>query len=629
MSRRPEGGSAMLLAVMLAAAASLLGITMTMLAATERGIAANERYAEQTRAAAESGARLVRAWFDHPASPGLPVPSPPPGAVDRSLRRIDDDDDPATPAIAQDGSGWPRYKQGVDADGDGLDDLFGPPYRGSLLHAFHGIRGGPDLRIQDADGPVARAYLTALSQKLFAGFPDGDAGIEMRITRIEIHGPPTIAVGGARARLGIATARVTARLLRSAGGGEQVLAESRVAAVLDEIPWAAVAGPLLSCGDLEWPGPLSVGWGTVRVAGNVSRLPGHRALAASWPRVPPPGGGGERLWGWDAPVAFVAYRSWLESTREPVEDPWFRLLAGGAIDGLPPGRQPLPFGWDPSLGRPPSSGEWPSHERPSEDGTHSNLFQGLAGIGCEPFDYGLWKSIATSGRADTHFYSWAGGDRFREDGVGPPRSFRTITDDEEGLFFFDTADGQPPADADGDGVADNLTPALRVGGGIWGVRGMVYLNAREFEARLVRGRTVSFRPPGEPWQDGDADGAFDPGEAWLNLRYPTFLGEAPRVDGLDERRDDGTFAGAPVRNARGPDLPGEAVLWGVLFNAGTISSGGDALYHGGLVAGSSVAAPAGAMATPRILYDARLESGWPPPGWRVPRVRISRWVGAR
>lgn len=625
MNARGQGGSAILLAVLLAAAASLLGITMLVLAGTDRGIARNAGLSEQALWAAEGGLRLVRAWFDGPARPDLPAPVPAAAEVDRSARLIDHDDDPATPPLAQDGKDRPRYKQGVDRDGDGSDDLFAPPYRGSLVHAFHGTPAGPDLRIDVSAGPAAAAYLASLSRTLFAGLPGHRAGLEPRLARIEIHGPPTAAGAGGRVRLGIATVRVMVRIVSSGAGSERVVAERSVTAVLDEIPYGAATGPLLACGDVDWPGRFTVGWGPARVAGDVRSLPGHTALAASWPRVLPAAAGGERLWGWDAPAAFTAYRSWLEATGERIGDPWLRLFVGGSVAGLPPGFQPFPFGWDPASGKPPSAGEWPNHDHPAEDGTHSNLFQGWPGLDCSGFDYTLWKSIATSGRRDTHYYTWAGGDRFREEGRGPARGFREITDGAEGLFFFDTANGLPPQDDDGDGAADNLTPALRLTGGTWGVRGLVYLNASHFEADLVRGRPAVFRAPGEPWQDGDDDGEFDPGETWINLRYPRIPGGPLVVDALDNLRDDGTLGGSPVRNEHGPAVAGEAAVWGVLFNAGTFGSGTEAVYHGAVVVGSAVRAATAASGEPVILYDSRLGTDWPPSGWRVPRVRVSRW----
>ncbi len=623
MKQRSERGSALLLAVLVSAAVVLLGLSLLLAVGTEHGIAGNERYAEQALAAAESGARLVRAWFDDPGATDLPVALPV-AEFDRSLRRIDHDDDPATPARSQDGAGWPRYKQGIDRDGNGLDDLFDRPYRGSLADAPCGTEAGPDARLDGATSSSAASFLERASRRLFAGFPDRGAGIETRLTRIDVYGPPTAPGSTGRVRLGIATVTVAAGVFKREGPSERVLAERTVTIVLGEIPYAAADGPVLSCGAVAWPGPLSVRWGPVRVLGSARLSAAHAELASSWPRSAP-----DRLWGWDDDTAFAAYRSWLEGSGERIEDPWLSVQVAGTLAGAPPAAQPYPFTWDPLAGAQPGAGERPNHDDPTRDGDHSNLFQGVAGPDCSAFDYTLWKSIARSGRRDTRYWVWDTGTRFREDGHGPSLEFRTITDGAQGLYFFDTADALPPKDADGDGLADNLTPDLALRGGSWGFRGLLYLNAASFDARSVRGRPVTLRAPGEPWQDRDADGRYDAGEPWLNLRYPTFLGGPFLADALDNLQDDGALRGVAVRNAHGPAIPAEAVVGGVLVNTGTIAADGDALYHGALVARSGFLASPGSVSAPVVHHDAALGRGWPPRSWRVPRVRITRWECAR
>ena len=145
------------------------------------------------------------------------------------------------------------------------------------------------------------------------------------------------------------------------------------------------------------------------------------------------------------------------------------------------------------------------------------------------FDYDMWKRIATSRNSGVYYYVWVEGSSFSENGTGPERSFREITDDQEGVFFFDTKDQRKPYDDDGDGRYDNLTPKLVVDGGTWSTKGLIYLNAESFQAGLISGRPTVFNPPGEIFQDKNQDGDHDPGENWFNLEYQTAVFDAPLV----------------------------------------------------------------------------------------------------
>jgi hypothetical protein len=616
-------GSALVIALIVAAVLAALGISFLMLAETEGRIARNEERVDQARRAAEAAAGIVRAWFDRPwAADHLILP--PDAAIDRTLRTIDDDGDPATPPWPQDGSAWPRYKQGIDLDGDGRDDLFRPPYRGALVHALHGTETGPDLRIDSTASAAAASFLSDLSDRLFAGFPRPSQGVHARILCIDVYGPPHVRSGGAWVRFGLGRVKVVAAIMRRVGGTDRVVARRAVRVVLHQVPYGRSAGPLQSCAGLEWTGPLTASWGRVDVTGDATLAPIHAARPSSWPRVIPPAGGVDLLWGYDDPAAFGAYRGRLETAGERLEDPWLRLIVGGTIAGAPPAPQPFPFVWDPTVPDPLGDGTRTHHDHAVDDGNHANLFHRLPPAPCAPLDYTLWKTIATSGGRDVRYFAWAGGTRFREDGIGPAREFRDLTDGREGLLFFDTADGTAPADVDGDGLWDNLTPAIHITGGTWGVRGLLILNAASFRVDAA-GRPAQVRAPGEPFQDGDADGRHDPGETWVNLAYPTIHGGPFVVDGGDVRRDDGTRLGPPVRNRRGPAAPVSVALWGMLWTHGRFESRGNATYYGRVVAGSGVVDPGSPVTTPTILWDADLAGDWPPPGWSLPRVVFGAW----
>jgi hypothetical protein len=254
-------------------------------------------------------------------------------------------------------------------------------------------------------------------------------------------------------------------------------------------------------------------------------------------------------------------------------------------------------------------------------------------VGCPELDYDLWKSIATSGQHGVEYYVWEAGDRFRRDGVAPAQSFQDITDLDPSdpdrhpaILFFDTADGFPPHDDDGNGSADNLTPAIQILGGTWSARGLIYLNARSLAIGSVAGRPEEVRAPGEPYADANQNGGWDPGEPWLNLAYPAAPGGAFVADAADALQDDGTMGGSSVRNARGPLWTTEVSMGGILYGSGSFDVAGPAVHFGSVIAreGVTQANPLAPAAT--VLWNDGIRSGdWPPPEWGFPRVVATRW----
>lgn len=628
---RKERGSALIVAVLVMVILTLLGISFLLLAETENRIAENERRAAQALYFAESGARSVVQWFQRPGDPGNLV-TPPAAALDRTLRKVDDDGDPATPPHDQDGSTWPRYKQGIDANGDGFDDFFDRPYRFDLRNTFLGTEDGPDVRIDAAAGGAGRLFLDAFSDVLLGGFPDAGAGVRARILRIDVYAPPYLNIGGAWTRYGVATVKVIGRIVRTVSGTDEVLAERMVKVVLGEIPYATPFGPLHSCRELAFQGPLTVAWGAVTAVDEVRLDPDHTRIPASFPREIPAGTRVDLLWGYDS-GNFAAYRDAIAAGGRVLEDPWLRVLAGGAIVGAPAGlTQPYPFAWTP--GNPLLSGQFPAHE-PGLDGTHSNLFQGMELVGCPELDYELWKSIATSGQEGVEYYAWdAGAGGFRRDGVGAPQSFRVLTDLDPSdpsrrpaVRFFDTADGLPPHDDDADGSFDNLTPAIAIDGGTWSSQGVIVVNARTVRMSAVIGRPAPMRFPGEPFQDSNQNGRWDAGEGWVNLRYPAAVGGSFRADAADGLQDDGTTA-APVRNARGPLATENVAMNGILFTSGLfeVTGGGGTVHYGSVIARGGIVQPNPLSPSARIYWAEGIRTGdWPPADWGLPRVTATRW----
>jgi len=590
---RRAAGSALVIVLCISVAASFLGLALVLHAETEERIAQNEKRAAQVRYVAESGARVIKRWFDDPlAAPHVPDAS----VVDRSLRRIRDDADPHGASIGS----TPSYKEGVDLDGNGADDLFDRPFTGSVEHELRGTPDGPDLRIDVAD-PRARAFLDGLSQALFDTVPIEGGGVRARIVRIDVSAPPYIRSGGAWSRAGIATVRVVGSLERQGPSGREILAQRAVEMVLATVPYRDVTGPVLSCGDTVWTGRVGVRWGTIESAGRtiVSNV---TELAESVPRSLPPGPGIDPVWDTSDPAAFAAFAVAMDGV--PFPDPWQRILSGSDIDGIgasPGVAQPLP-----PLGTPTGP-------------DRSNLLQRQPFVTCPRLDHETWRSIASSGERGVHFFTWSGAS-FREDGIGPPRSMRDATSGRTGLFFFDTTDGRPPTDDDGDGVEDNLTPPVELDGN-WMFRGVLFSNAQSLRLAVdpVAASETIVRPPGEPYQDSDLDGEFDAGEAHLDLVYPTTAAE---IGGAI------VAGGGGARDRSGRAIPGVPVaLHGILHVRGSFEATGRGTVYGAVVAHGGVTQTPrdGTATTPDILWDATIPGAWPPAGWPLPRVVVAGW----
>ena len=628
--RAAERGAALIIAMLVTIIMALLGVSFLLMAETENRIAENERLGAQALYAAEAGARQVKRWFDRPpnlASSASNVLNPPLAAIDRTLRRIDADGDPDTAAVVQDGSNAaPRYKQGVDLDGDGDDDVFDRPYRTSLVNTLLGTEDGPDMRIAESGGGSAATFLASLSDALLGGFPG--SGLQARITQIDVYAPPYVELNATWVRHGMATVRVVARVYQTVGGVEQVLAERVVKAVFNETPYPGPFGPLHSCDDLSFNGDFTVHWGVASAVGDSDLTNNHAKLAASLPRDEPPGQRLDMLWGYDSASSSAApfedYVQRLYDADEVIEDPWFRYLSGGVLAGANPSTTtPFAFSW--TIGQALGDGTWPNHEHGGEDGTHANLMHTMPIVSCPLFEYETWKEIATSGGSDVHYYTWSSGTSFKENGVGAAQTFEDITNNAEGLFFFDTTDGNPPIDSDADGEFENMTPEIVMQGGTWHFRGFLYLNTVTFQTKGVGGVDIDFAAPGEPWLDIDSDGRYDSGEPWVNLDYPDTIDGDFVADENDAVQDDGTVGMSAVRNSRGPTFQDETSMWGILFNNGYFEATGNARYYGSVIGRSGIAETSVAAGTPEFYWDQSIADNWPPPGWDLPRVVITRW----
>ena len=619
---RSEQGSALIIATLVTVILALLGLSYLMMAQTESTIAENERNSTTALYVAEAGARLAVNWFNDPTSTGYLVPTT--AQVDRTLRVLDHDANPGTArvqAVAADCT-RPLYKDAACTASPILDR----PFRSDLANTYMGVETGADGSFPNA-GPdlvVNAAQLTTINDALFPSFPKPD--LRARITRIEIYSPPLATLSGASTRLGIATVKVTAGVFLYPGTADERQIATRVAkAVVNEVPVPGPVGPLQSCADMTYNGSFEVHWGTGSALAGAD-LPSNlnSKVATSIPyALNDPGtyytdATPHNLVTWAHDVGAVA-----------VEDPWFKFVAGGTINAMP-NSNPQPF---------PMTFPGGTYPYPGDGGTyHTNIFQNTV-INCPAFDYNLWKSIAQGGNRGNYYYTWSSADQFRLDGTGTPQTFDAATTGRSGIFFFDTRDALPPRGLYSDAwPTTNLTPgiALDASSGWTGLVGVAYLNtagvAMPGGGPIGALRTVF--PPGEP---------FD-GSGFVNLQYPVSLGggytvrsgtAAPGtfmdaatntrycVDAATCTPASWTPSATPVRDATGLPFQARTVLDGILYNSGSFTAGGNAVFFGAVVARQGVLDGGG---NPGFYFDeSLLERHWPRPGMNVPRVIVSSW----
>ncbi len=607
---KTERGSAMVIAVLVMAILSLLGISYLLMADTENRIAENERLAAQALYFGEGTVRETKRWFDRPpyGTTGIKnLVKPLTTLVNRTLRQIDIDGDGPTAAVAADGSSAnPYYKVGIDRDLDGNDDIFDKPYRTALADMLVGTEAGPDLRIDRAASSATATFLDGLGDKIAPNFPASAAGVRARVKTIDIYAPPYLIVGGTWTRYGMATVKATVEIVKTAGSQTQIIATRVVKAVLNETPFPGPFGPLHSCQEMAFNGEFKPHWGTVTAVDDLDIGVGaDNKIPLSLPRDIPPSPKIDRLHGWNDNTIWNTMYNAATGTMngKSIDDPWYHFLLDGSCNQ-----------WNPQTSQQP-------YPPILTDQDKSNKIQLFGGVGCPDFDYDTWKQIAQSGGSDVHYYAWDAGTAFRENGVGGATDFKTLTDNRQGLFFFDTKDGLAPHDPDANGVAVNLTPEMKISAN-YGVQGFVYANTANWTSQGKPGRAITMHWPGEPFRDTNENGVRDTGEEWVNLNYNTISTTDPFEEPVVSPAD--TFGGSAMWNSRGPVITGqEAIVWGVLYVSGDFDCQGTPQYFGSVVTKSGMN---GKMAgTPDLFWDTDIKDNWPPPGWELPRVIITRW----
>jgi len=627
-------GSALMVTLLLTATLTILGLGFLTMADTELVISSSGRDSEQLLHTAESGVRMVKAWFDQPVT-GNPALSSQvlhkflatydlrnPALFDRTKRLFDHDGDPNTPMVLSDGTAArPFYRQGrtLWAPSAYLD-LFHKPYRGDALTEFRGTAAGPDILI--ADNPAGVDFLDKLNQALFS-----DQARTGRITEIAIYAPPEIPVGSAMKRAGICTIRVTVAKFRRMGviGVVPVVtptsvkvAERSIEAVLNEVPGALADGPLESCGTLSVTGALRAHWGKVIASGDVTLA---SDLDLGVPSAFPYKTFSRRLNGTGPGDDFIV---WSSNADDTIEDPWLKVMTAGSLVGAASSAdQPYAFS-----------------QATAVDADHSNLFQHEAGVGCAAFRYGVMKAAAASGDETARYFAWdPGTGLFREGGIGAAKSVYAWTHNQEGLFFFDTRDGEAP---NGHGPGDaltNLTPPVVIENVDWNFSGLLYLDAESIRMSNVVGANRVVIPPGEPFDDANANGSWDAGESYVNLSYPTTIlssspgsvftrsaAAAQSASATSPDLESYTFATTVGRDRQGIPITGQVSLFGVLYNAGNVVAEGTARHYGSLIAGTAVVQETPGADSAEIFFDQRLNTGeWPPAEIAFPRTHLTRW----
>lgn len=633
MRSHPERGSALVIALLVTFILSLLGVSFLLMGQTESRIASNERNALQAFYLAEAGSSLVQSWFDRPGS-ALHFPAP--EVVQRSQREVLDETDPyeGTPTAGTQYKEIAASSTDVDLDGDGLVDLFRPPYRGGdgVEHALLGTESAPDLVIDDADlDPAMAAYLTELSRDVFGPELAGP-GRRGRISRIAIYAPPYVPSSGNWTRYGIATVEVTARIYRLDEDRVEtgVLAERTVKTVLNEIPYGTpVFGPLHACGDLVLSAStqLNAHWGSVTTGGDlVGYSAGSPNIDLSVPRSVPPGPRLDSLWVDQGGKENCVLEYNSRAHDDVVADPWLRVVARNEIVGAPTGDQPYK---DPDVLYPDSGCPTPDSTDDLDCCDHSNLIQAHPLVSCPEYDYDFWKSIAGSGRSDVHYFRYDSVlDKYFESGVDAPVTFEDATNGKRGLFFFDTRDSLALYDDDLNGVPDNLTPAVTVSAN-WQASGFIYLNAEDFiiNGPLTPPQNVLVRAPGESYLDANNNRQFDSGEAWVNLEYPEVAGVPFKISEDDPIADDGASSGTgAVRNTASPfEIALPVSFSGIIYTSGEVTAAGSGTFYGSIIARGAITL-GGAGGSPDFYWDEGIFRRWPPLAEvGLPRVVATRW----
>jgi hypothetical protein len=607
---------------------TLLGISFLVISDQENSIAVNQRNADQLTFVSESGASMVKAWFDRPVEGTVASPVfkfmgdydiRRMGFYDRTQRIFDHDGDPNTADVLADGtSSRPYYRQGLTVDVDpNYLSFWNKAYRGSNVAEFLGTEAGPDIVMEPSSNGTSINFLDIVNQRVISANKTVQETVG-RIQKIEVFAPPVIEINGVRTRYGIATVKVTAAKFRNMGKfgivpvvkpGSVEVARQVTKMVVNEVPYPGPNGPFHTCTAYDINGNVNVHWGEI-IAGTTAsvgpQLIGNTYRSVPWASLK------NRLTGTDLEDWITAN----DGLTDAKFDPWFMLRAGGPVTGAPaPGTAQQLYPYSPTT---------------SVSNDTTGLFANSPSS-CPDFDYQIWKNVARSGGKDVHYMVYMGAaDSYAEDGAGAAQTMQAWTDGKQGFWFFDTMDQQPP-----DPTGSNIAPAVGLSGN-WNSAGFIYLNANWDSAGTGGGVSRVIVPPGEPWKDINNNGIAEDGE-YVNLSYRTVLTGTERVrsyrNALATQTGTVTSANGVTysyttdpngRDDQGPPFADLVAFQGVLYVGGTWNFSGNLNVFGALVTqGGMLSTSAG---TPDVFFDERLiKGGWPPPELSLPRTMVTFW----
>jgi hypothetical protein len=619
---------------MVAVILTLLGLAYLTLADQENTIAMNQRDSDQLLFVAESGAQMVKAWFDRPTG-GDPNSAifkfmgdydmRYKGYYDFTKRVYDHDGDANTPDVLASPTdpNRPLFRQGllVGTDPNYLL-MWDKPYRGSKVAEFRGTEAGPD--VQMVSDPNVLDALDIFNSRVI-----GNRAMQEKVGRIQqvdVYAPPIINVNGVMTRYGLCTVKITASKFRRmsntgiipiTNSGSVEMGRRVVKMVLNEVPYPGPSGPFTSCTAFDMQNSVKVHWGEIVGMGNGAVGPSSGTQIQGFTPYTIPWKSATRYLDPNDLTAWVTLNSGATTGGF---DPWFKLRIGGAITGAPnTNMQPWPYAGPPAQAI--NTGD-------------TEVFQFSPGQ-CPSFDYKTWRNVAMSGGQNIHYMTHTGGataDSWRENGFGPSQTLEAWTSGQEGFWFFETVDGLPP-----DPNGANLTPVVALSGA-WTSAGFIYLNANWDSAGLGGGVPRVLIPPGEPWNDFDGDKIADPGE-FVNLKYPTSLSGdfRPYTPGhASNPAQTGTVTSSNGvaytyttdpnnRDSQGVPFSDNIAFQGVLFVQGTFRFTGNLTIFGAMqTKGGMITGPN--AGTPDVYFDERLIKGnWPPPELNLPRTAISFW----
>ena len=495
-TKQDEGGSALLVSLMVIAGLSLLGLGFVAISETESAISVNERNYTQTLQVAETGARAVAEWFNAPEwslSTGL-MPA-------------------NTNAIKQtreNASYSGQYKP--DTAAELLFDI--PSAQDS--DRFYGVdAASADIVITRTN---AAAFLDTFNDRLFKDALEGGRVIEIRV-----YGPPvvggtfTTTAGGLKfwnrnvgVRYGLATIAVTAEKTRDGSIGGAVTARRTVRIVVAELPLPGAEGPLQSHSGTGTTGNFRVHWGKAisNSTMEVKRLHTSLPWEDSWQRVRFE----EGYMTYDASKPDFLY----ELINKGFEDPWFEVRARGA--STPPAGSPAVSGtnqlWlyntpnavENAVGVAGYSGHFQNQNEDNRPLNKRNV------LFSRPV-YEIWKQIALAGAGQQGIYylryvSGTGHDSLWRDTRGVTKEYRAWVNVHagggEGFFFFDTTDGSNPQLPNGATNTTVLTPSMSLSssaGNPFKMRGFFFMNMAAWGSSGLQDPGGYYNYPGEPFHD--------------------------------------------------------------------------------------------------------------------------------